>query len=268
MLYLCRLALLSNIRGLIFKCLQFGGKRMSIKSDSRHLYLQVIDHLKQDIESGIYKERQKLPSEFELSKHLGVSRATLREALRLLEEENVVVRRHGVGTFVNSKPVFSSGIEELFSVTDMISRGGKKPGTNFLSSTYERATDEDIRKFNCNASEEVLVVERVRTADNIPVVYCMDKILKSVLPESYSHDEESVFDVLEKEAGRFISYAVTHIEPVGYHDKVSPILECDPETALLVLKQMHYDDNDEPVLYSCNYFRADKFSFHVMRKRI
>ncbi|HDR4313458.1 TPA: UTRA domain-containing protein, partial [Bacillus anthracis] len=43
---------------------------------------------------------------------------------------------------------------------------------------------------------------------------------------------------------------------------------CEPETALLVLKQMHYDQNDEPILYSINYFRADKFSFHVLRKRM
>ncbi|MDF2859258.1 MAG: GntR family transcriptional regulator, partial [Neobacillus sp.] len=73
---------------------------MSIKLDSRHLYLQVIDRLKQDIDKGVYKEKEKLPSEFDLAKQLGVSRATLREALRILEEENVIIRRHGVGTFV------------------------------------------------------------------------------------------------------------------------------------------------------------------------
>ena len=63
---------------------------MTIKVDHRHLYLQVIDRIKEDIEKGIFKEKEKLPSEFELAKSLGVSRATLREALRLLEEENVI----------------------------------------------------------------------------------------------------------------------------------------------------------------------------------
>ena len=82
-----------------------GGVYMTIRTDNRHLYLQVIDRLKEDIEKGVFKEKEKLPSEFELAKTLGVSRATLREALRLLEEENVIVRRHGVGTFVNSKPI-------------------------------------------------------------------------------------------------------------------------------------------------------------------
>ncbi|OEH94150.1 GntR family transcriptional regulator [Bacillus solimangrovi] len=241
---------------------------MRLKPDNRHLYLQVIDRLKNDIESGVFKEQEKLPSEFELAKSLGVSRATLREALRVLEEENVVVRRHGVGTFVNSRPDFSSGIEELYSVTEMINRGGKTPGTIFLDSWYYEATEEDIKHFKCNEDDEFFYVERVRTADDVPVVYCVDRIPKGILPKDFSYDQESLFDVLEKQANRFISYAVTYIEPLGYSEKVSPILQCDKDTALLVLKQMHYDLNDEPVIYSCNYFRADKFSFHVLRKRV
>jgi GntR family transcriptional regulator len=241
---------------------------MSIKSDHRHLYLQVIDHLKQDFEKGIYQEREKLPSEFDLAKKLGVSRATLREALRILEEENVIIRRHGVGTFVNSKPLFTSGIEQLNSVTNMIKQAGMKPGTIFLSSSAEKATDEDIRHFSCSTDDEIVLMERVRTANGEPVVYCIDKIPANILPEDFLNHDESLLKILEKEADRRVSHAVAQIEPLGYHDKISPILESNPEAALLVLKQMHFDDKDEPILYSVNYFKADTFSFHVLRKRI
>ncbi|NRD78899.1 GntR family transcriptional regulator [Bacillus sp. BRMEA1] len=241
---------------------------MSIKSDNRHLYLQVIDHLKQDIEKGVYKQKEKLPSEFDLAKQLGVSRATLREALRILEEENVIIRRHGVGTFVNAKPLFTSGIEQLNSVTDMIKQAGMIPGTIFLRSSKQGPTEEDVRRFSCSVSEEIVVIERVRTANGEPVVYCIDKVPEHILPETFSHKEESIFNILDEEANRRITYAVAQIEPIGYHEKISPILECDPETALLVLKQMHFDEMDEPILYSVNYFKADKFSFHVLRKRV
>ncbi len=245
-----------------------GGSDMSIKSDNRHLYLQVIDRIKQDIEKGIYKEKEKLPSEFDLAKLLGVSRATLREALRILEEENVIIRRHGVGTFVNAKPLFSSGIEQLSSVTSMIVQAGMKPGTIFLSSGTVSATEEDVRHFHCSREDEIVVIERVRTANGEPVVYCVDKVPNKYLPETFSHEEESIFNILEEEAHRKITYAITKIEPIGYHERISPILQCEPETALLILKQMHFDEMDEPILYSINYFRADKFSFHVLRKRI
>lgn len=241
---------------------------MSIKSDSRHLYLQVIDRIKQDIEKGIYKEKEKLPSEFDLAKQLGVSRATLREALRILEEENVIMRRHGVGTFVNSKPLFTSGIEQLNSVTNMIVQAGMTPGTIFLSSMTQLPTEEDIRRFSCSEEDEIHVLERVRTANGEPVVYCIDKIPEKILPEDFIHNDVSLFETFENEANRKITYAIAQIEPIGYHEKISPILECEPETALLVLKQMHFDEMDEPVLFSVNYFKADKFSFHVLRKRV
>lgn len=240
---------------------------MSIKSDNRHLYLQVIDHLKQDIQKGVYKEKEKLPSEFDLSKQLGVSRATLREALRILEEENVIIRRHGVGTFVNSKPLFTSGIEQLNSVTDMIAQAGMKPGTIFLDTSTTGPTEEDINRFECSPEDELVVFERVRTANGEPVVYCIDKVPFGILPESFAYEKESIFQMLEEGSNRKIAYAVAQIEPIGYHEKISPILECEPETALLVLKQMHFDEMDVPILFSVNYFKADKFSFHVLRKR-
>lgn len=242
--------------------------KMSIKADHRHLYLQVIDRLKKDIHDGVYKEKEKLPSESDLAKKLGVSRSTLREALRILEDENVIVRRHGVGTFVNAKPPFTSGIEQLNSVTKMIQKAGMEPGTIFLSSKINKATEEDVERFSCSKDVEFVLIERVRTADGDPVVYCLDKIPKKVFPENITYKDGSIFQMLESDGGRNITHAVSDIEPIGYHEKISPLLKCDPKTALLVLKQLHFNDVDEPILYSVNYFRADKFRFHVLRKRV
>ena len=242
---------------------------MTIKADHRHLYLQVIDRLKSDIDKGVYKENEKLPSEFELSKSLGVSRATLREALRLLEEDNVIVRRHGVGTFVNPKPLFTSGIEHLSSVSSMIEQAGKVPGTIFMGATEDRATEDDVERFQIDIDDNVLTIERVRTADGEPVVYCIDKVPSNYLPQEFLTNENlSIFSALEKSANVRVTYAITQINPIGYHEHVSPILNSCKETALLVLSQVHYDEYDRVVLYSKNYFRADKFSFHVVRKRM
>lgn len=241
---------------------------MSIKLDSRHLYLQVIDEIKRDIENGKYKEKEKLPSEFQLSKLIGVSRATLREALRILEEDNIVTRRHGVGTFVNPKPIFSSGIEQLNSVTYMIKQSGKIPGSQYLATEIIEPTDEERSKFAPKEIDILAKIERVRTADNLPVVFCIDKIPEGLIPLEHVHKEDSLFKLMEDYSDKRIAYAVTYIEPIGYHDRIYNILDCDPEQSLLLLKQMHYTDDDEPVLYSANYFRSDVFSFHVLRKRL
>lgn len=241
---------------------------MSIKIDSRHLYLQVIEEIKRDIQNERYKEKEKLPSEFQLSKQLGVSRATLREALRILEEDNVVTRKHGVGTFVNPKPIFSSGIEQLNSVTSMIVNSGRTPGSQYLSTELLEPIEDDKAKFFPKELHTIAQIERVRTADNEPVVFCIDKIPEGIIPLDRVREEDSLFKLIEEYSNKRITYAVTYIEPIGYHDRIYEILNCDPEQSLLLLKQMHYTDEDEAVLYSSNYFRSDVFSFHVLRKRM
>jgi GntR family transcriptional regulator len=242
---------------------------MVVKADQRHLYVQVIERLKQDIELGIFKENERFPSEFELARTLGVSRATLREALRVLEEEKVIVRKHGVGTFVNPRPLFSSGIEHLSSVSSMIRDAGMEPGTIFIDVSETEPCDDSMAKFDCDEEDLLVTIKRVRTADQEPVVYCVDQVLSKNIP--VGTDEllnESIFDAIEKSGTNRISQAVAHIEPLGYDDEASAILRCGVDVPLLVLLQHHYNEEGEMVLYSKNYFRADKFSFHVVRKRI
>lgn len=241
---------------------------VNIRTDARHLYLQVIDILRQNIKEGIYKEGEKLPSESILATQMGVSRATLREALRILEEDHTITRRHGIGTFVNKEPISLSGIEELSSVTDMIKDAGLEPGTIYLNKVIETLSNNERKKLACSKSEEVIKVDRVRTADGKPVVYCIDKIPLKYFPNDFTTDDLSLFHILERNGKRKITQAVAEITPIGYDDKVSPILECDPETALLVLKQLYFDEESKPVFYSINYFKADTFQFHVIRKRI
>ncbi|WP_368654877.1 GntR family transcriptional regulator [Ornithinibacillus sp. 4-3] len=240
---------------------------MSTTSDSRHFYFQVIDEIKRRIENGVYKEKQMLPSEFQLTKELGVSRTALREALRILEEDNIVIRRHGVGTFVNSRPIFSSGIEELYSIHHMIEKSGKVPASQYLSTDIVVPTEEEREKFAPLEVNELIKIERVRTADGAPVAFCIEKIPAQIMSIENIFKNDSLFYIMENYANKKIAYAVTDIEPISYHDRIFDILNCEPDQSLLLLKQIHYTENDEPILYSAHYFRPDVFRFHVLRKR-
>jgi len=237
-----------------------------IKSDQDHLFLEVIDEIKRNIESCKYKEKEILPSEFQLSKELDVSRDVLSEALRILEEDNVLVRRHGIGLFVNPQPIMSSGIEELSSVTAMIEQSGKFAGTQYLSTEIIVPTEDERTKFKSNKLDKLVKVERIRTADGEPVVFCIDKIPEKLMPLEHLYQEESMFKLMKDYTQKPITYAVAHIEPVSYHERIYNILDCRPEQSLLLVKQMHYTAEDEPIMYSLNYFRSDMFSFHVLRK--
>jgi GntR family transcriptional regulator len=238
-------------------------------SAGKQHHLQVIDILRENIESGVYKENDRLPSDFELAQKFDVTQTTLRKALTILEDERVLTRRHGVGLFINPKPIFTSGIEQLESVSAMIENAGMKPGTIFMDVSDTDLTDECVSQFNFSEDEKLVTIKRVRTADGEPVVYCIDNLLSKYLP---SETEElfsvSIFDAIEQSGNVRIEQAIAQIEPVGYDAEASSILRCGVDVPLLVLKQRHYTDDGEMVLYSKNYFRADKFSFHVVRKRV
>jgi GntR family transcriptional regulator len=237
-----------------------------LRLDTRPLYMLVIDRIKDQTANGEWPPGTRLPSEFELAKMFGVSRATLREALRVLEEEGVVVRRHGIGTFIADRPIVRAGIEQLFSVTEWIERANRKPGTVGLTTDQRMGMEEDLRRFGLREPEPFWYITRIRTADGDPVVYCEDRIPCSVLPNGFQEFSGSIFRDLEA-AGRPIAYAETVIKPIAHHDVVFPALGVREGDALLLLEQMHFDSNDCPVLLSANYFRTDTFHFHVLRRR-
>lgn len=104
-------------------------------------YETVVKKIKDMIKKGKLLEGEKLPSEITMAKQLNVSRATLREAFRILEDEGLINRYHGIGTFVSRFPVIKSGMEELISITKLIEKQGMNPGKRCsgISDTAGRA---------------------------------------------------------------------------------------------------------------------------------
>jgi GntR family transcriptional regulator len=240
-----------------------------LKHDKRPLYLKIKEHIENLIDQKIYEAGDKLPSETAFSKELDVSRASLREALRVLEKEGKIIKSQGVGTFV-SKPIpcFKRGIEELFSVTDTIKNEGFIPGTNGLKIEIEKVDKQLALKMNINENEEILKLQRIRTADDKPVVFCIDYLNTNLFPIAIDEDfSNSLFDLLENKYKLKIKYAVTEIIPVTAKDQLKQKLDVKKNTPILLLEQMHYDEQERLFLYSKNYFRTDQFQFKVLRSR-
>lgn len=70
----------------------------------------------------------------------------------------MIIRRHGVGTFVHSKPLFLSGIEQLNSVTKMIEQANMTPGTIFLSSQVLMPSEDDTKRFHLAEGQELFTL--------------------------------------------------------------------------------------------------------------
>ena len=241
-----------------------------VRRDSRPLYILVKEKIDERITDGTYQPGDQLPSEAKLSEDLGVSRATLREALRILEKEGKVNRRQGVGTFITEQvALLKSGIGELSSNTETIETMGLKAGTADLRLELGQVDETIGEKFAEEESEELGIIQRTRTANDEVVVYCKDYLPQVYLPDNLNKEDltESLFDFLEKQCDIYITYALTDIIPVSADEFLAQKLGIEIDSALLLLQQMHYNNQDKPLLYSKNYFRSDKFEFHVVRNR-
>lgn len=228
--------------------------------------------LRSAILDGTYRPGGQLPTEVELGDMLNVSRTVVREALRTLEEDGLISRRHGVGTFVREHLLLKN-LNFNFGVTEMVTAAGQTPGTSFLEAYCQQASElsDEIRtqlRLDCTA--EVLVVERVRTADGQPVVYTID-----IMPMSLFGDtplaakrlrRESMYQILYEEYGITIDYGIARILPVISPRQAQVQMGLPDESLMLYVGQTDYDANDNPLLFERVYHLPDFFDFIIWRR--
>jgi len=234
------------------------------------LYMLIKEKIEADMHSGILKSGDRLPSEIALAAEFKVSRETVRSAIRLLEEKGKVYVKHGVGTFVvNPLPKTPNSLEKLMSVTSMIKYAGLEDGEKRERMKVDKPTDEWINFLQLEEGEEVIIHERIRTANEEPVVFSQNILAESLVKKKMINQGSigSLFDYLKNECNIDIARATTEIVVPLHTDRNCHKLLIHPETTVLLLKQLHFDFQNRPVLYSLDYFRNDVFTFTVNRTR-
>jgi len=199
-----------------------------------------------------------------------VSRATLREALRSLEDEGIVTRTRGAGTFLAHRPRLKSSLDVNFGVTEAIRAAGMRPGFEQAVTTIEPAGTEKGDRLGVDPKEEVVVVERVRTADGRRVVFSRDVLparLTAAHPEVIPRlGRGSIYEVMERELGIVIHHGEAGFAPVRAPRAIASKLGVGPGTLLLYLRQVDYTNEGRAVLSSDEYHLADAFEFTVVRR--
>ncbi|HYZ11263.1 MAG TPA: GntR family transcriptional regulator [Actinomycetota bacterium] len=222
------------------------------------------------IEAGEWRPSDRLPSEPALAASMGVSRATLRDALRSLEEDGFVTRLQGSGTFVTHRLRMKNNLDVNFGVTDLIRSMGMRPGTRHSRTFGAEATAEEAGLLAVEVGSPLRCLERVRTADGQPVVLSVDLIPEDRLgnhPDLLDEvGEGSVYDVLERAIGVVVRQGVASIRPANADDELAARLGVPAGTLLLYLRQVDYDLDGRPVLLSHEHHLADAFEITVVRR--
>lgn len=211
---------------------------------------------------------QRLPSEPDLAKQLGVSRATLREAMRLFETQGLIRRRQGSGTFVVGKvQVLDSGLEVLESLETIAKRLGLVVSVSNLSIESVVADEELAKMLDVPLGEKLTRVCRVVHTDDRPVAFLVD-----ILPETILRANDLPADfhgsVLDFLLGRgdALTSSRANVSAIGATAEVAKAIEIQRGDVLLHFYSQLFDSNEKIVDYSLSYFIPGYFHFHVVRR--
>ena len=237
-------------------------------TERRSLPARLSDDLRARLRAREWEPGSQLPTEAELVTEYGVSRATVRQALTVLESQGLVTIRHGRGSFVADEHLIHAGMQELTSITETIAAQGHRPGMRYRSVQWREASGEERDVLATERGELVLDVQRAFLADDRVVAYGYDLIPRSLLPADFEPEqlEGSVFEFLERRSGVLPTRAVAEVhaiqsEEVGWgHDEPGPKL-------YVLLDQVHFDLRNRPVMHSKLYFIEGRFRFVVVRTR-
>jgi GntR family transcriptional regulator len=210
----------------------------------------------------------RLMSEPELAKQLGVSRATLREAMRTFETQGLIRRRQGAGTFVVGKvPVMDAGLEVLESLETMAQRMNLAITVSDLSLERVDADEEHATGLGILIGTCLTRIRRVMRADTRPVGYLIDTLPEDVLkleelPEGFNG---SVLDFMLAR-GDDLRVSRAAISATNATADVAKALEIQRGDVLLKFVSELYTADRKMVDHTVSYFIPGYFNFHVVRR--
>lgn len=233
------------------------------------LYQKVVLELGARIRQGVWLPGGRLPGEQELSRELNVGRSTLREGMRLLQEMGYIEIRNGVGSFVREPDrLVENPLTTLSSTGQMIQQAGYEVGA--LNQWVRHMEPEPgwAERLALKPGERVVTVCRERTAKGKPIACAYNIFPEGLVGESLDFGiPGGVFAMLKGRCGAQIHYALTSIkaiDPLSGWDVSAVRMIGSPS---LLLEQLHYDQNDRPVLFSLDYIRTDMMSLTLKRER-
>ena len=227
------------------------------------LYYQIMRNLKEQIVSGKLGPGDRLPSEAEQTRRFGVSRVVIRQALRILEEQGLIVRVKGKGTFVSeavaedAAPRISGSLEDLIHI-------GVDTTIKVIEFRMVKATVDLAEVFGVKAGDDLFHVQRIRLVSGKPLAVLVNHLPFSIgaaIPLS-DLTKEPLIVLIEKRSGVHIEWASQVFQAVAADEEMSQLLEVDILTPLLKLTLTAYSTEGMVLDLAHVFYRSDRYYHH------
>lgn len=235
------------------------------RSNPLPLYYQLKEVLKQQIQSGHLAPHTAIPSEPELVSRYHVSRATVRQALTELVNEGLLYRQHGKGTYV-CEPRVQQHVSELNSLTTELQRRGMRPGGMLIVSELVRGNESIRQQLRLADDEQLVRLERLRTADNQPIALEIDYLpyprSSGVYQRAREVGEGSLYQLMISE-GLIPALAEQSLTADRAGVREAELLRVSSGDAGLRLTSVAFDQTGLPLLVSESFFPGERFDFRL-----
>lgn len=231
------------------------------------LYSQIKAIIQRQIDEEELKPGDRAPSERDLATRFGVSRMTARQALQALEQEGVIRRVQGRGSFV-ARSKISESLPHLVGFSEDMRRRGLVPSTEVLSIREELPTRALAGELRLALGQTVTNIHRLRSASGERMALETASIPSHLCPGIADEDlTGSLYDLLERKYGIALARASQVIEGVHAGPAEAALLSIPVGAALLRLRRRSVDATGVPVEYVVALYRADRWMFQVDLQR-
>ncbi|WP_027483778.1 GntR family transcriptional regulator [Deinococcus pimensis] len=230
------------------------------------VYLQVVQGLQRLIGQDALAEGTALPGERDLASRLGVSRVTVRQALRVLEEQGLLIRRQGSGTFVAPRRI-EQPLSALTGFSEDMRSRGLTPGAHVLTLERTRPTPQEAMNLAVSPLSEVVRLRRLRTADGEPLAIETSTVPVAVVGDLTAErvEDRSLYGVM-RERGHVPDRAMQHLRAREADEETAALLHVPRGTALLATERLTWGRGGTVLEYARALYRGDRYDFIVELK--
>jgi DNA-binding GntR family transcriptional regulator len=225
------------------------------------LYFQLAEALERAVVEGTLAPGDRLDNEIALARELGLSRPTVRQAIQLLVEKGLLVRKRGVGTQVVHGQVRRS--LELTSLYDDLTRSGQDPRTRVLSLRLGPADPETAGELHLEPGAEVWALERLRHVGGRPLAVMRNHVPAGVADLSgFDLEHEGLYASLRR-AGVTLAVARQRISARRATGAEASLLQESRGAPLLTMRRTVLDNAGRPVELGRHGYRPSMYAFEA-----